>query len=165
MKIIVIVRHAKAIEHDPEITDYERSLRIRGIKDAHKVSKHLKKSKIIPQLIISSPAFRAFETASIFASELDYSVKKIQIEDFLYEDYSSLDFFNMIYQCDPSVSTVLIVAHDPHISRMSAVLAKNFNVFLPTTGTAVLEFEAKSWSDIKESEGKLLKYWFAEKLD
>ena len=71
----------------------------------------------------------------------------------------------MIYQCDPSVSTVLIVAHDPHISRMSAVLAKNFNVFLPTTGTAVLEFEAKSWSDIKESEGKLLKYWFAEKLD
>jgi len=38
-------------------------------------------------------------------------------------------------------------------------------IFLPTTGTAVLEFEAKSWSDIKESEGKLLKYWFAEKLD
>ena len=165
MKSILLVRHAKAIEHDPEITDYERSLRIRGIKDAHKVSKHLKKSKIIPQLIISSSAFRAFETASIFASELDYSVKNIQIEEFLYEDYSPLDFLNLIHQCEPAFSSLMIVAHDPHISRMAAMLAKNFNVFLPTTGTAVLEFEAKSWSDVKEGEGKLLKYLFAEKLD
>ena len=77
MKTLYIVRHAKAIVRGTGIPDFDRSLAERGIKDARKMSKRQAKAGAEPQLLISSPAKRAIETARIFAKRLDYPKKAI----------------------------------------------------------------------------------------
>ena len=48
MKKLVIIRHAKSSWDDPFLNDHDRPLAERGLKDAPKMAKRLKKEKIHP---------------------------------------------------------------------------------------------------------------------
>jgi len=77
MKKLCIVRHAKSSWDDPGLLDLERPLNKRGKRDAPFMGERLKKYKVKPDLIISSPAKRAMKTAKIIASKINYPVKKL----------------------------------------------------------------------------------------
>ncbi len=70
MKKIIIVRHAKS-SWDEHFNDHDRSLAVRGLKDAELVSLKFKELKEIPDLVISSTAKRAKMTADIFKKNLN----------------------------------------------------------------------------------------------
>lgn len=163
MKKLVLVRHAKAIEPLAEITDSERSLKIKGIKDAHKAAKKLYVFNIKPEMVISSPAYRALETALIFAEELDFPKKKIKLTESIYFDYTTGDFVEMIQKQDNKFDTILIVGHNPKISEMASQFTHDFHEELPTCGVAVIEFSEKKWKKINLREGKLSLYIFPDK--
>lgn len=163
MKKIVLVRHAKAIEPFEEITDSERSLKIKGVKDAHKAAKKLFVFNIKPDLIISSPAFRALETALIFAEELDFPKKKIKLSESLYFDFTTGDFVEMIQKLDNKYETLFIFGHNPKISEMASQFTQDFHEELPTCGVTVIEFSEKKWKKINLREGKLSLYVFPDK--
>lgn len=163
MKKLVFVRHAKAIEPLTEITDSERSLKTKGIKDAHKAAKKLFVFNIKPDLIISSPAFRALETALIFAEELDFPKKKIKLTESLYFDYTTGDFVEMIQNFDNKFDTLIIVGHNPKLSEVVSQFTQDFHEELPTCGVAVIEFSEKKWKKINLREGKLSLFIFPDK--
>ena len=83
-KKIFIVRHGKSDWSTPDISDIDRPLKPRGIRDAYKMAKLLKQKKEQIELIISSPATRAIHTAIIFSRILQIPEKNILIEYKLY---------------------------------------------------------------------------------
>jgi len=59
MKTIILVRHAKSSWKDPSLDDFDRPLNKRGKRNAPFMGNKLKERKIMPDLILSSPAKRA----------------------------------------------------------------------------------------------------------
>ncbi len=63
MKKLYLIRHAKSDWSNPSLDDFDRPLNKRGKKNAPFMGKILHKKGIYPDLIISSPAYRARTTA------------------------------------------------------------------------------------------------------
>src|SRR6478735_7572769 len=84
MKQLIIVRHAKSSWDNPLLADFDRPLNKRGETDAPRMGKRIKERKIIPDLVISSPAERALSTCKVFCNAFQFPVERIQIEKKLY---------------------------------------------------------------------------------
>ncbi len=67
MKTIYLVHHAAAGKSKPKSPDRKRALSKKGRKEAIKMAKNLKKNGMLPDLLVSSPAKRAIQTARVFA--------------------------------------------------------------------------------------------------
>src|SRR6266480_3652337 len=65
MKTLLLLRHAKSSKEDPGLRDFDRPLNERGVMDARLVGDFIRQQKIQPDLIISSPAERARQTADL----------------------------------------------------------------------------------------------------
>jgi phosphohistidine phosphatase len=83
MKKLTLIRHAKS-DWDNDLSDFDRPLNSRGKKEAPIMAKYVKDNLPKVDLIISSPATRAEETAIAFAKENDYPIDKIIFADELY---------------------------------------------------------------------------------
>ena len=69
-KFLYLVRHAKSSWKDASLSDRERPLNGRGRRSAPEMGGRLATGGHSPDLIISSPARRAFSTAKKIAKEL-----------------------------------------------------------------------------------------------
>lgn len=154
MKRIVIIRHAKAVSYGYD-DDFNRKLRQQGKEDAKIVSLALKEDRIIPDLILSSPAKRACKTAEIYAETLRYPVSRILIEDDLYEGLTTQDFLEIIRNLPEAAQTVFIFGHNPTVYHLVNNLVKLFNKDMPTCSTVGIDFQAETWKEVAAREGKL----------
>jgi phosphohistidine phosphatase len=154
MKRIVIVRHAKAVPYGYD-DDFNRKLRQQGKEDAKILSLALKEDRVIPDLILSSPAKRAYKTASIFAETLRYPVSRIMIEDELYEGLTTQDFLEIIRNLPEEAQTVFVFGHNPTVYYLVNNLVKLFNSDMPTCSTVGIDFQSDSWKGVSVHEGKL----------
>lgn len=154
MKRIVIVRHAKAVQDGYE-DDLNRKLRPQGKEDAKLISLALKGDRVIPDLILSSPAKRAYKTARIFAETLHYPIPRIMVEEELYEGISTQDFIDLLRNLPEEVQTVFVFGHNPTVYYLVCNLVRLFNNDMPTCSTVGIDFETESWKDIAPRAGKL----------
>lgn len=146
-KQLFIVRHGKSSWKYESIEDIDRHLKEKGIHDAYTMAKRLKDKNIKPDLIISSPAARAFHTASIFARTLDYSPEDISIRNHFYPGDDS-EIIDTIKEQDDHVSSVMIFGHNPAFTdTANHFLSKKLDK-LPTSGIAMIYFNADSWKEI-----------------
>ncbi len=67
MKKLIFVRHGRAEEPTSMIPDFERSLTTKGKNISEQMAAILKTKEKDPGVFITSPAFRALETALVFA--------------------------------------------------------------------------------------------------
>ncbi len=155
MKRIVLVRHAKAVPYGYE-DDFSRDLTDRGRNDARKVSLQLIARNVFPDLMISSPANRALQTATIFAGTLDYAVDAIQTEPGLYMEFSTGEFIDYLHTIDNRKSTIFVFGHNPGISYFVSRLADGFYGDMPTCSTVVIDFSVDRWEDVFTQTGKLV---------
>ena len=84
MKTLYIIRHAKSDWAEAGLHDIERPLASRGLRDAPIMAGVLKKRGKIPEIMVTSPALRAFTTCRIFCEQLDYDTANIVIQPELY---------------------------------------------------------------------------------
>ena len=105
MRKIYLVRHAKSSWDDNKLKDIERPLNKRGEKDAPFMGKLMKEKEIKPDLIISSPAERALETAKIFCNEMKVDENQISVEQGLY-NAGKKELLNVINSFDDKVPTI-----------------------------------------------------------
>jgi phosphohistidine phosphatase len=154
MKRIVIVRHAKAVPYGYD-DDFNRKLRRQGKEDAKILSLALKGDRVFPDLILSSPAKRAYKTATIFAETLSYPVSHILVEDELYEGLTTPDFLEIIQNLPEEVQTVFVFGHNPTVYYLVNNLVKLFNSDMPTCSTVGIDFQAESWKEVSARNGKL----------
>lgn len=154
MKRIVTVRHAKAVPYGYE-EDFTRDLASRGEKDADKISRHLKSLAIIPDLMVSSPANRAWQTAQIFAENLGYPVQEINEERELYMEYTAREFLEFVIGLPDEVSTVFVFGHNPGMAFYTEILSRGFTGDMPTCSTVGIDFNITSWKDLKSRSGNV----------
>ena len=72
MKTLYLVRHAKSSWEEPGVSDADRPLIPKGLKKTQLIVDFLLKRETKIDLMISSPAVRAYETAKLVAAGLDY---------------------------------------------------------------------------------------------
>jgi phosphohistidine phosphatase len=156
MKTFFLVRHAKSSWDDPALPDKDRPLGARGKRDAPKMAKRLAKRGVTPDVLLSSPAKRAFDTAKVFAEALDYHVKDIVVHEHLYAGAAD-DLLEVVRTLDDKVQSVMLFGHNPELTELAHRLSRKFTR-LPTCSVAEFTFDVKSWSDVgktKPSSGAL----------
>jgi len=153
---LIFIRHSKTEDHSPEITDYERSLTLRGKVNTRLMAEILKAKGEHPGRIISSPAFRALETALIFSREYGISAAEIRLAPELYLDLGENEFLPFIRSFQDDDPAVTIFGHNPLITEMAAYFAADEPESLPKTGVYCLEFDTGSWSEVEPESGRTL---------
>ena len=84
MKKLIFIRHGRAEDPAPEISDFERSLTLKGKSISKLMAHKLHEKENTPGVLITSPAFRALETAIIFAEEFGIKSETIILNSDLY---------------------------------------------------------------------------------
>jgi phosphohistidine phosphatase len=156
-KNLFLIRHAHAESND-EIRDFDRKLTPRGLVDATEMSKRLLHHDISPELILSSPATRAMNTAKLFAENLSIPFNKIQPENTIYEA-SRNTLLSLITHIDNKYSTVALFGHNPGISDLLNYLSNNSIRIIPTAGVVQLKFDTENWGMVTEDSGQI--EWYA----
>lgn len=160
MKKLFIIRHAKSDWSNEALDDYDRPLNERGKKNAPFMGKLLAKKKIAPDLIISSPSYRARSTAKKIASNVGYT------DEILYNEYiydatlkTLIDIVNFI---EDEYDDVFLIGHNPGLNLLGFYLV-DFNENLPTCGILEIEFDCKSWREVRKSNAKLISFEYPKK--
>lgn len=163
MKTLYLIRHAKSSWDDPALKDFNRPLNTRGKRDAPKMGKRLKKLKILPDLIVSSPAKRAAKTAIHIAKEIDYPVERISFIEGLYHA-SSMDLLRIVQNTPSYIKSLILFGHNPGLTDFANGLCENKVDNIVTTGVYALQFEVEDWKQVKlHKKGKLLFYDYPKK--
>jgi phosphohistidine phosphatase len=151
MKKLYLVRHAKSSSEDPGMQDIDRPLLEKGILRTQKVIRFLKERKVKIDLIISSPAERAFQTAILVAREMDYPEKKIRLERKIYDGYYDR-ILDLIYALPNHIDSLMIFGHNPTITHISNLFLHPGIEPLPTSGTVCISFATDKWETIPSVE-------------
>lgn len=150
MKTVYIVRHAKSSREDAYIPDHLRKLIPEGEECTIKIAKYLRIKFVNPELIITSSAIRAQETAKLMAKELHFPLDQININDALYKTDKE-DIMETLKALPDEVESVMIVGHNPALTNLvNSFLAPEEQVSkLPTSAVAAFRFKANSWEEIE----------------
>ncbi len=162
MKKLFLIRHAKSSHDDLKQKDIDRTLNNRGRDDAPMMGKILKERGVKPDLVFSSPAVRALETAKLFSKELNYPADAILIDPVLYSFNSSL-ILSFILSIDSSAETVLLFSHNPTFHELANYFTRNKIPSMPTCCIVGIEILTDKWDEIEESEKHLVMYEFPKK--
>ena len=162
MKLLYIARHAKSSWDFSGISDHERPLIEKGIKRTNLIANYMRQNDAKPDLIISSFAVRAYETAILMAKIFSYPKENIQVENNLY--HSDVDIlFEHIYSLPESINSVMMVGHNPTFTVFANYFLKNNIDWLPTSAVVCIAFKTDKWEDIHRAK-KSTKFVISPKL-
>jgi phosphohistidine phosphatase len=136
------------------IGDEERPLLPKGIEKTKMITDYLIRKNIKPDLIISSHAIRAYETAKILATDLEYPVAKIRIDRKVYEG-SEDRILDIIYSLPDEISSVMVVGHNPTITILANLFLRPGVENMRTSAVAAFSFDTEKWEEIPSQEAKL----------
>ena len=147
MKQLVLIRHGKAERDLPVVSDHERPLLQKGVKRTLAIADFLKEQGILPQLILSSHAVRAHDTARLIAGRLFQTPRPVRVEENIY--YRGRDaLYDLVTALPDELDAVIMVGHNPHITHFANMFLNNPVNYMPTSAAAGFSFEAGRWCDI-----------------
>ena len=162
MKKVYFVRHAKSEWGYSELSDFERPLNKRGKHDAPFMAELLGKKGVSPDLIVSSPALRAYYTARTFARGLNYPPEKLQCSETLYEA-SAGAYLQLVNELDNNLNVVMLFGHNPDLTTIVNLLGDKQIENVPTAGVVEIEFPFDNWQEIEINTGKTVSFEFPKK--
>jgi phosphohistidine phosphatase len=156
MKKVYYTRHGKSSWDDPFQKDFDRPLKKRGRKDAKLIGSVLKKEGHEIDVIFSSSAQRAKETAVIFQEVMDIPFITFFVDLYHASDRGVLDFLSKI---ETTPESIMVFGHNPGYTNLVNRYSDQHLYNLPTTGTFCVEYDCDCWSEIKMSKGVLKGIW------
>ncbi len=159
MKTLLLLRHAKSSWEEPGLHDHDRPLNKRGKKDAPKVGRYLKENGLMPDLILSSTARRAQDTAYAVVKESGYN-GEIDLHQDLYLSDSAC-YLDILRSLPDEVNRVLVVGHNPDLDELLTLLT-DVTQHLKTASLAQVDLPISSWQELNEAtDGRLQNVWSA----
>ena len=152
-KTLLILRHAKSSWKNEKLKDFDRPLKHRGEEDARLMGKVLRMTELVPQVILSSPALRAKQTAELVAREAELAGELRFIDTFYLGEPE--DYINGLKQLPDEIERVMIVGHNPGLTRLLSFLTGRDVGNLPTCAVACVDFDLPSWKGACEGSGTL----------
>lgn len=159
MKTLYIVRHAKSSWADLSTQDIDRPLNQRGRRDAPVISSKCMELKYIPELIITSNAKRAQETAEYFIKKFGLSDSETQVNGKLYHAPEDT-YFEEAQLVDDGINAIMMFGHNPGITYLANNISEKYIDNVPTCGVLVITSTASSWVDIDPMNCKLINFIF-----
>jgi len=159
MKHITFIRHAKS-NHIMGLRDHDRPLNDRGLEDAPTMAEKLKSEGFHPDVFFSSTALRAQTTAELIRNGIDPQIP-LEEHSLLYHAFIN-DYTAFIHQVKDSYEHIVIVGHNPTITLMVNLLARdNVTESMPTCSIVSLTFEdCSSWNAISPHTGMITRNAF-----
>lgn len=156
MKTLIILRHGKAELRRPDLDDYDRALIERGRRNSLDIGRFICTKSGVPDLILTSSAKRAFETAQLAAEGIGYEQKAIRSDDELY--FASVRWMLHVLSSVPDVvKSCVLVGHNPGLTDLINYFGLRLDN-LPTASAVCFEFDSDSWKDISRANARFR--WF-----
>jgi phosphohistidine phosphatase len=161
MLTLSLLRHAKSSWADSRRKDIERPLNERGERDAPRLGAFMARHRLVPDLILCSPAVRTRQTLDLLLPRLKAS-PEIVYEDALYLGAPAA-MLKRLQRVAPMVHHAMLIGHNPGLQALAQALAEDgaeddleaLTAKLPTAGLAVIEFDRASWDQVKAGSGYL----------
>lgn len=163
MKTIILTRHAKSETGPLLANDFNRGLNERGKRDAPNMAARLVKRGTKVDLIVSSTAIRAKETALAIAKVLDLPEQNILWIEELYHAPSST-ITEVIRTFDDQFKNILLVGHNPGITawvnNQNGIITEN----MPTCCMAAFTSKEKTWANFPEAKKEMTFFDFPKNM-
>jgi phosphohistidine phosphatase len=161
-----LLRHGKAERYNGT-EDFDRSLKKRGKRDAHLIGEWLNEQRLLPDLVISSPAIRALMTAKFVCDVIDIDRQNIQLEKRLYDEGLARTK-SVLIDIPPTIKRVLIVGHNPELEELLCFLVKDSDLpktdkLFPTATLARLALP-DDWTQLNQGCATLLSMTYPKRL-
>ena len=159
---LFIVRHAKSDWSHAGVKDFDRPLNKRGEKDAPLIAKWLSNQNLVPQLLVSSPAQRAKQTADAIIKELQIPQNNVVFNKNLYLA-STETLLKVMSELDHDCSSVMLIGHNPGLENLVIHLSRDplpyrHDAKLLTTANIVqLRFKS-TWTSIGPKQAELINF-------
>ena len=160
MKILLLLRHAKSSWDDKSLRDFDRPLNRRGLKAAPMVGEMMRKRKLRPEVVLSSPAERAKETTRLVCDAAGL-IAAVRYDDGIYEA-SVRRLLEIVSQIEDAVNNAMLVGHNPGFEELLATLTGESNR-MTTAALACIELSIERWSEVTSGTGKL--QWIVKPKD
>lgn len=156
MKKVLILRHAKSSWKSSGLSDHDRPLNKRGKRAAPRMGQLIYEEDIVPDIILSSTARRARDTAELVAEACGFEGEIICLEDF-YHAWTS-DYIDGLRSIADVFASAMVVGHNPGMEMLLEQLAGETERF-PTAALAVINLPIDFWSQLNdETEGELVQF-------
>jgi phosphohistidine phosphatase len=146
MKMLHLVRHAKSSWDEPALADHERPLAARGQRDLGVMSRHLARQHPAPDLLLSSSALRALQTAEGLAAAWRLPACDIVVQASIYEA-SQATLLSLLQGLPAHARSAVLVGHNPGLSDLAHHLRADIS-HLPTCAVLSLELAIDSWAEL-----------------
>lgn len=144
------------------LNDHDRPLNDRGLQDAPRMGRLLHSEDLVPDLIITSTARRAADTADAVALAAGYE-SEIVFTGRLYHAESET-YLALAAKLDDTVNRVLMIGHNPGLEELVEDLSGHAER-MPTAALAVFQIDINSWSDLSpDSPFTLTQVWLPKAL-
>ncbi len=150
---LYIIRHGKSNWDNEGLDDIDRPLAPRGIRNAAEIAERFKRKSLLPQLILSSPANRALNTALIMSKIWGVGPENLQIHDPLYLAYVS-EIEQVVSSAPAEITDLAIFGHNPSFTMYANLFLAAPLDNLPTSGAVVVTLESEEWGRIEQRHVK-----------
>ena len=117
---------------------------------------------IVPEIILSSTARRARDTADLVAEASGFQGEVIYLEDF-YHAWPS-DYIDAVRNLSDDLNSAMVVGHNPGMELLLEQVTGEVERF-PTAALAVISLPIFNWSQLNdETEGELIRFWIPREL-
>lgn len=146
MKLLALLRHARAEASSASGLDIDRRLDPSGIEDAQALGMMMKDRARRYDLRLSSPASRAVETARQAGLEPE-------LDQRIYEAGTG-ELLSIVQSVDDGAASVLLIGHNPGFEHLASLLAGSV-VPMPTGTLVELELAIEHWSETAAGVGQV----------
>lgn len=152
MKTLLLLRHAKSSRKDNGVRDFDRPLNQRGLKAAPSIGRSIRKRKLQPDLVLSSPAERARQTTQLVFEAAGLKTE-VRFDERIYEA-TGARLFEIVGQIEEDANVAMLVGHNPGLEELlEALTGKAHN--LPTAALACIELNIEKWNKVRAGGGQL----------
>jgi phosphohistidine phosphatase len=149
MKTVFLLRHAKSLPVTRGVVDFDRALTEGGSEDAKRIGEYLKAKQFPIEIVVSSPATRARETAGLVVWASGLSVD-IQYDRRVYEADPQL-LLDVVSELDWRSESVLLVGHNPAMEDFMRGLTGRSEPMSPAA-LAQINCDVDKWTDVVPGE-------------
>ncbi len=159
-KTVLILRHAKSSWDTPSISDKDRPLNSRGQRDAPKVGQLLIEEQLVPDLILTSSAKRARQTANLVVESSQYAHGITEVSQFYLAQ--PLAYMSYLSDLPDHYSRVMVIGHNPGLELLIDELT-GCRETMPTAALAQVCLPIDNWPEIlslnNKNRGQLIRLW------
>jgi phosphohistidine phosphatase len=157
MKKLYVIRHAKANDAAAGVRDFDRRLTSKGKGQAEKMGKYFAEHAISADLVISSPAPRALETAGIFCGETGFRKKDIVAEPDVY-DASLSGLLGVIRAYGGDSGSLFLFGHNPSVTELVHYLTGNGPGNMKKGSAVFVQLNIGDWTETGADTGTFVWY-------